>query len=638
MSSKLTRRDFIRTSGAAAAAGAIFGATAGAGLAQENIYLPIVANESSTIPGATPTPTPTAIPVANADSKNILFITVDQERYPIMHVDENGVEQWPVGFDPAVELPAHTWIRQNGVNFTQHHVCSAPCTPSRAIIYTGMHVPNNGMRDNTNIPTGHDMDCEIDTVGDMLREVGYYTAYKGKWHLAETANCRDTSDTTVNALEVYGFSDYNPNGDRHRELEGYSTDDDTARESADWLANKAPTLDKPWFFAVNFVNPHDVMYYDADNEPDGGPMNPGENSRFSTNIDPSGPEDATDYPTDNNVTDIYRDADGNLIQWDPGLPRSFYADLGLNPDGSGEVDTENWLADRPAAQREFMQLYDYLMGEMHKDQPALYKNRVNYYLNCLRNVDRHIQRVLDALESSGQMEKTIILFTADHGEMCGAHALTQKGNFIYRENIGVPLVMIGLGNAGTENAELTSSVDLAPTILSLAGVGDWQSRWSQLVGHDLSPLATDPTGTGPRGNQATPGKGMLFTYDSISTLDAAFSTGQSNVFNLAKRGLVRGIFDGRYKMTRYFSPLNYHRPADVTELRAKNDIELYDTLEDPDEINNLIPQNPATPLAPAIQQLLSAMNDKLNALAEAEIGPLENETGGLPLPIGKSVS
>ena len=326
--SDLTRRDFLRTTGAAVATGALFAATGGASSAQQQdheVYLPII-----TKPG-------------NKGKVNILFITVDQERYPIMHLDENGVEQWPAGFDPAVELPAHTWIHKNGLTFTKHHVCSAPCTPSRAVIYTGMHVPNNTMRDNTNLPTGHDLDCETETIGDMLREVGYYTAYKGKWHLAEAVECRDTTGSTVNALEPYGFSDYNPNGDRHREIEGYTTDDDTARESVDWLTNKAPTLGKPWFFAVNFVNPHDVMYYDADNVAGGGDMNPGAGSAFSTNIDPSGPEDSKDYPANNNVTDIYRDAGGNLIHWNPGLPRSFYAELGLNPDGTGTVDEVNWL-------------------------------------------------------------------------------------------------------------------------------------------------------------------------------------------------------------------------------------------------------------------------------------------------------
>lgn len=232
---------------------------------------------------------------------------------------------------------------------------------------------------------------------------------------------------------------------------------------------------------------------------------------------------------------------------------------------------------------------------------------------------------------------TIIIFTADHGELCRAHALNQKGPFVYRENIGVPLVIVGLGNAGSTTDELVCSIDLAPTIMSIAGVSDWQTRWSQLVGNDLTPLVRDPNAAGPRGNQANPGSGMLFTYDVISTLDTAFVTGTSTMLNLTKRGLIRSIFDGRYKLARYFSPLAYHRPADIVELRTRNDLELYDTLNDPDELTNLVPLNPTTPLPPEIQQLLTTMNDKLNALLEAEVGPASNEDIGLPL-FGRVVS
>ena len=59
---------------------------------------------------------------------------------------------------------------------------------------------------------------------------------------------------------------------------------------------------------------------------------------------------------------------------------------------------------------------------------------------------------------------------AGHLDASRAHGLTQKGNFMYRENVGVPLVMVGLGNAGAETAELTASVDLAPTILAEFGL------------------------------------------------------------------------------------------------------------------------------------------------------------------------
>ncbi|MCB0059048.1 MAG: hypothetical protein KDE45_18550, partial [Caldilineaceae bacterium] len=83
-----------------------------------------------------------------------------------------------------------------------------------------------------------------------------------------------------------------------------------------------------------------------------------------------------------------------------------------------------------------------------------------------------------------------------------------------------------------------------------------------------------------------------------------------------KRELFRGLFDGRYKLVRYFGLSHYNLPQTVTELLANNDVALYDTHLDPEEMNNLAdPSNPAYDEA-----LLAAMNAKLTALIETEIG------------------
>jgi len=83
-----------------------------------------------------------------------------------------------------------------------------------------------------------------------------------------------------------------------------------------------------------------------------------------------------------------------------------------------------------------------------------------------------------------------------------------------------------------------------------------------------------------------------------------------------KRELFRGIFDGRYKLIRYFGLGNYHLPQSVAELLANNDVALYDLRNDPEEMNNLA--NPDSDEYD--QELLAKMNAKLNALIEAEIG------------------
>src|SRR5512137_1957343 len=106
----------------------------------------------------------------------------------------------------------------------------------------------------------------------MLREAGYYAAYKGKWHLTkefETVNKLGTpTKIFTQEMEDYGFSDYLGVGDiiAHHQG-GYLHDGVIAAMSGSWLRGKGRELSsqgKPWFLAVNLVNPHDVMFYDTD--------------------------------------------------------------------------------------------------------------------------------------------------------------------------------------------------------------------------------------------------------------------------------------------------------------------------------------------------------------------------------------
>ena len=91
---------------------------------------------------------------------------------------------------------------------------------------------------------------------------------------------------------------------------------------------------------------------------------------------------------------------------------------------------------------------------------------------------------------------------------------------------------------------------------------------------------------------------------------------------LEKRGAIRSWFDGRYRFTRYFSPRQHHLPQTLSELRQRNDIELYDTKEDPDELTNLADD-------PKHEGLLEDLNQRLNALIEKEVG----EDNGSMLPM-----
>ena len=92
--------------------------------------------------------------------------------------------------------------------------------------------------------------------------------------------------------------------------------------------------------------------------------------------------------------------------------------------------------------------------------------------------------------------------------------------------------------------------------------------------------------------------------------------------DLRKRGAIRAVYDGRYKLSRYFSPEEHHLPRSLEELLTLNDVELFDLESDPQETKNLAIQDRAQ------GELLLAMNDKLNALIVEEVG----EDAGQMLP------
>jgi arylsulfatase len=238
----LPRRDMLKTMGAALALGAGAGAAGNAS----------AATNAGPSGGTTP---------AGPGPYNILFILTDQERF-------FRPGELPAGY----RLPAHERLMTRGTTFVNHRINSCVCTPSRSVIYTGMHIQQTGMFDNTNFPWIKSMSQGIRTVGDMLRDAGYYTAYKGKWHLHkdfETVN-KLGSPTKIftQEMEDYGFSDYFGIGDIIAHTQGgYLHDGVISAMAGSWMRGRGGELaaaGKPWFLAVNLVNPHDVMFYDTD--------------------------------------------------------------------------------------------------------------------------------------------------------------------------------------------------------------------------------------------------------------------------------------------------------------------------------------------------------------------------------------
>src|SRR5512139_1194047 len=347
---------------------------------------------------------------------NILFILTDQERF-------FRPGELPAGYS----LPAHERLTKQGTTFGNHRINSCVCTPSRSVLYTGQHIQHTRMFDNTNFPWITSMSTEIRTMGDLLREAGYYSAYKGKWHLTkefETVNKLGTpTKIFTQEMEDYGFSDYLGVGDiiAHHQG-GYLHDGVIAAMSGSWLRGKGRELaaqGKPWYLAVNLVNPHDVMFYDTDA--------------------PGAP-----YQAPRALTHVVREPNDPLYakQWRFTLPANHAQAL----DAPG----------RPPAHRDFLRSHDALVGEIPNQEPR-WRRRHNYYLNCLRDVDRNIAAVLAELDAAGLTDSTIVILTADHGDLDGAHQLHAKGTVSYREQNHVPLIIAHPAYSGGKKCRAVTS-------------------------------------------------------------------------------------------------------------------------------------------------------------------------------------
>ena len=152
------------------------------------------------------------------------------------------MDQWQTHMDVPddVHFPALERLEAQGVSLDRAY-CTVPiCTPSRSAMWTGVHAVHTGLWDNTNFAWIDELSHEIPTIGHMLREQGYYTAFKGKWHLSDLEHSED-------ALESYGFADYQQWGDMFgAPLQGAMLDDTATTETIDGSKNAGGQDDQPW--------------------------------------------------------------------------------------------------------------------------------------------------------------------------------------------------------------------------------------------------------------------------------------------------------------------------------------------------------------------------------------------------------
>jgi Sulfatase len=358
----------------------------------------------------------------------------------------------------------------------------------------------------------------------------------------------------------------------------------------------------PFFMVVSFINPHDIMYADA-NIPGQPPV-----QKALTNNLITPPPDNAIYQKTWNFTQV------------PGLTQSLTA------------------PGMPPALAEYHKGWAGTLGFIPTDRPDMWSHFYNYYLNLIRDNDRGLRLLVDAMDDLDLWKNTIVVLTADHGEMAGSHGgLRGKGPFAYELNSHIPLLIAHPAYTGGKTVTaLTSHLDLLPTFVGMTGLPEARRQGAVrgLPGRDFSALLGNPTADMHANRPA-----VLFNYVGIQTIDGDYLlAANKDVFggkplpslakmhpDLSKRGLLSFVFDGRYKFARYYAPAAFNTPQTLDQIFKYNDVQLFDLSEDPDELHNLALERDK------YKDTILRINALLNELMAREVG--KNDGTFLPAAV-----
>lgn len=453
---------------------------------------------------------------------------VSPERSPnivVVLVDDLRWDDIAVAGHPFVETPNIDRLASGGARFLNAFAATPLCSPSRANILTGQYVHTNGITDNTARDAASH---RLPTFAIPLAAAGYQTAFMGKWHMGND-DTRRPGWTRWVAMKGQGEA-VNPklNVDGERlEVTGYVTD--VLTDYAIDFVRKAG--DKPFmlFLAHKALHPN-IMQRD-----DGGTAT------------------LAEQPAGFVPADRHRGRYASAVV--PRRPNAIRAPVR-----------------KPALQRQIpgLPLLDVTTGTSDAD--------VRARLEMLLGVDESLGRIVQVLEELGELDNTVIVFTSDHGYFYGEHGLDEERRLAYEETVRIPLIIRypKVARAGTMPAQMVQTIDLASTILELAGVADTVQRH----GNSLVPVLKG--GTSPWRSS------VLIEYYSDTVFPRMLTMG------------YEAVRTERYKYIRY------------TELQGMD--ELYDLDADPFEMDNLMGSQQGRALLPELQ---------------AELAQLQRESGYL---------
>ena len=521
-----------------------------------------------------------AAAAAGFGGKNVILFMTDQER---------AIQHFPKGWADK-NLPGQKRLAKTGMTFTSAFTNACMCSPARTTMMTGFMPAQHQVRHTLE----SDMNDTFDSEGNLIYEYpnvplstdmknmctvmaasGYNVVWKGKFHMTKQAVTPpsplpaegDTATGTVQPwapadVAAYGGQRWNPadaganqslpegggnpggggdNDDRFMNDNGSMSDGD---EGVLAYINSVAATQAPFFLVISLVNPHDVLFYPAS---------------YSD----------SEYPSS--------DLDGDIQ-----LPST--------------VD-EN-LKTKPKVQTTFRKIF--LLGNtiLTKYQQRRY---LNFYANLMKEADAYLVQTLDALEAQNLLDDTVIIRTADHGEMGMCHDGVGEKNFnFYEESMRIPLIYSNpeiFPKPRTSDA-LVSHVDLVPTLATLFGApSSARANWN---GVDYSKLLVNPKAKAVQDY-------VMFTYDD-------YQSGQASALHPYGANHISSIRESRWKLARYYDPLGV----------APTEYEMYDLNCDSSEKKNLAA--PGFRRSPLQQREFNRLKKKLARVEATRLGPIPGTT------------
>lgn len=372
---------------------------------------------------------------------NLLFVFPDQMRREAMGFWRKGVfkDALRTQSDPVI-TPVLDKLAEESVVFTQAVSTCPICSPYRAMLMSGMYPAQNGVANNCRHDRDEHLKHEISCFTDVLASSGYETCYVGKTHWERNDPLFDENGHYMGTTQPPGGHHMNP----------YDTyiPAGRGRHGNDY-----------WFQCVKDDHKDPRVYSSEPDRIDG--KKDGQQHRPEIYSPKLEADVLVDYLA-NNAGQRNASKPFSII-WAPNPPHNPYA----SEDDCDEVAYREFYKDQKAG--------DMLVRPNVEEADAETKARaelsVPFYFANVTGVDKQIGRVFQALEESGEADNTIVVFTADHGEMMGSHNRFGK-TVIYEEAFCIPLMIKYPGKtAGTLEDLMLAPVDVMPTVLGLMGLG-----------------------------------------------------------------------------------------------------------------------------------------------------------------------